>query len=111
MPKISIIVPVYNMERYLRRCLDSIVAQSMKDIEIICVDDGSTDSSGEIIDQYAAEDGRMKALHKLNQGYGAAFLRFRPLGSRGAEKGNGSVHTEPWGRAEYGYRRCGYYPL
>ena len=51
MPKISIIVPVYNMERYLRRCLDSIVAQSMKDIEIICVDDGSTDSSGEIIDQ------------------------------------------------------------
>ena len=40
MPKISIIVPVYNMERYLRRCLDSIVAQSMKDIEIICVDDG-----------------------------------------------------------------------
>ncbi len=73
MPKISIIVPVYNMERYLRRCLDSIVAQTMKDIEIICVDDGSTDSSGEIIDQYAAEDGRMKALHKVNQGYGAAM--------------------------------------
>ena len=53
MPKISVIVPVYNVEKYLRQCMDSILQQTLEDIEIICVDDGSTDSSGSILDQYA----------------------------------------------------------
>ncbi len=73
MPKISIIVPVYNVEQYLCQCLDSIMAQTLKDIEIICIDDGSTDSSGAVIDQYAASDKRIKAVHKDNAGYGAAM--------------------------------------
>lgn len=73
MPKVSIIVPVYDVEQYLRQCLDSIIAQTMKDIEIICVDDGSTDSSGMIIERYAALDKRIKVLHKSNKGYGAAM--------------------------------------
>lgn len=73
MTKVSIIVPVYNTEQYLCQCLDSIIAQTMKDIEIICVDDGSTDSSGEIIDRYAKSEGRIKVLHRNNAGYGAAM--------------------------------------
>ena len=50
-PKVSIVVPIYNVEKYLRQCLDSIVNQTLKDIEIICVDDGSKDSSPEIIEE------------------------------------------------------------
>ncbi|MCM1154124.1 MAG: glycosyltransferase [Ruminococcus flavefaciens] len=73
MPKVSVIVPVYNVEQYLRQCLDSIVIQTMRDIEIICVDDGSTDSSGAILDQYAEMDERIRVLHKDNAGYGAAM--------------------------------------
>lgn len=53
MPKVSIIVPVYNTEKYLAQCLDSIINQSLKDIEILCVDDGSTDSSPEILKEYS----------------------------------------------------------
>ena len=68
--KISVIVPVYNVERYLKQCLDSIISQTLKDIEIICVDDGSTDSSGEILDDYAKQDSRIKVYHKHNTGYG-----------------------------------------
>lgn len=73
MPKVSVIVPVYNVEQYLCQCLDSIRAQTLEDIEIICIDDGSTDSSGKILDRYAAMDGRIKVLHKENTGYGAAM--------------------------------------
>ena len=54
-PKVSVIIPVYNTEKYLRECLDSVVNQTLKDIEIICVDDGSTDSSPEILREYAAK--------------------------------------------------------
>ena len=70
MPKVSIVVPVYNVEKYLEQCLESIVNQTLKDIEIICVDDGSTDKSGEILDKYAADDARVKVIHKKNSGYG-----------------------------------------
>ena len=52
MPKVSIIVPVYNTESYLRKCLDSIINQTLKDIEIVCVNDGSTDSSADILAEY-----------------------------------------------------------
>ena len=73
MPKISVIVPVYNVERYLPQCLDSILAQTLTDIEIICVDDGSTDESGRILDRYADLDKRLVVFHGPNAGYGAAM--------------------------------------
>lgn len=66
--EISIIVPVYNVERYLPRCIESIQHQTMKDLEILLVDDGSTDASGEICDRYAAADPRIQVLHKQNGG-------------------------------------------
>lgn len=66
MPEISVIVPVYNAEKYLRECVDSILHQTITDIELILVDDGSTDGSPVICDQYAAEDARVKAIHKPN---------------------------------------------
>lgn len=69
-PKVSIIVPVYNVERYLKQCLNSCVKQTLKDIEIICVDDGSTDRSYEIIKQYAKRDSRIVPITKKNAGYG-----------------------------------------
>ena len=68
MPKVSVIVPVYNVENYLSACLDSIIAQTMEDMEIICVDDGSTDRSSEICDLYAKKDPRIKVIHKENGG-------------------------------------------
>ena len=61
-PKISIIVPVYNMEKYLRQCVDSILAQTFKDFELLLINDGSKDSSPKICDEYAAADGRVKEI-------------------------------------------------
>lgn len=72
MNKVSVIVPVYNVEKYLPRCLDCIVGQTLKEIEIICVDDGSTDDSGAILDDYAKRDGRIRVIHQANAGAGAA---------------------------------------
>ena len=72
MPKVSVIIPVYNVEEYLRECLDSVVNQTLRDIEIICVDDGSTDSSLDILKEYAAKDNRFTILEQSNKGAGAA---------------------------------------
>ena len=72
MPEISIIVPVYKVEKYLNRCIDSILAQSFPDFELILVDDGSPDKSGKICDDYAAKDSRVKVIHKENAGVSAA---------------------------------------
>ena len=73
MPKLSIIIPVYNVEKYLRECLDSVVNQTLKDIEIICIDDCSTDSSLEILKEYASKDNRFILLEQeFNQGQGVA---------------------------------------
>ncbi len=68
MTKVSIIVPVYNVEPYLNKCIDSILCQTLEDIEILLVDDGSTDLSGDICDGYAALDDRVRVIHKVNSG-------------------------------------------
>ncbi len=68
MAKLSVIIPVYNVEKYLKECIDSVLNQSYKDIEIILIDDGSTDSSGTICDYYAQRDTRVRVLHKKNEG-------------------------------------------
>lgn len=70
--KISIIIPVYNVEKYLRQCLDSIINQTYKNLEIIIVDDWSTDDSGKICDEYAKKDKRIKSIHQKNGGLSAA---------------------------------------
>lgn len=71
-PKISIIIPVYNTEKYLSNCLDSVVNQTFSDIEIICVDDGSTDGSFAILKEYAKKDNRVTVLKQKNKRQGAA---------------------------------------
>jgi len=71
-PKVSVVVPIYNVEKYLRECVDSILAQTLKDIEVILVDDGSPDNCGEIIDEYAKKDERVVTLHQPNSGYSKA---------------------------------------
>ena len=74
MPKVSIIVPVYKVERYLERCIKSILRQSFSDFELILVDDGSPDCSPEICDTYANEDPRIRVIHKENGGLSSARL-------------------------------------
>lgn len=72
-PKISVIVPVYNIkEEYLRKCIESLMAQTLEEIEIIMVDDGSTDASGVICDEYAEKDHRIQVIHQNNQGVAVA---------------------------------------
>lgn len=75
MAKVSVVIPIYNVEKYLRQCLDSVVNQTLSDIEIICVNDGSKDSSGDIIEEYVKKDPRVKAIHKANSGYGNSMNR------------------------------------
>ena len=70
MIKVSVLVPIYNVEKYLPECLDSLVAQTLADIEIICVNDGSTDDSLKILQKYAKKDERIKIIDKENTGYG-----------------------------------------
>ncbi|MBR4049433.1 MAG: glycosyltransferase family 2 protein [Clostridia bacterium] len=72
MPEISVIVPAYNVEKYLHACLDSILAQTFTDFELILIDDGSPDSSGKICDEYAEMDSRIRVFHQENQGQAAA---------------------------------------
>ena len=72
MPLLSIIVPIYNVEKYLRRCIDSILEQTFCNYELILVDDGSPDHCGEIIDEYAKKDSRVVPVHQNNGGVGSA---------------------------------------
>lgn len=70
--KVSVVIPVYNQKPYLVECLDSVLAQTLREIEIVCVDDGSTDGSGRMLDEYAASDSRVKVIHQANVGAGPA---------------------------------------
>lgn len=92
-PKVSIVVPIYNVERYLRECVDSILNQSLKEIEIILVDDGSPDNCGKIIDEYAKRDKRVVAIHQPNSGYSKAV-------NKGIRKSTGDyvgiIESDDW---------------
>lgn len=81
MPKISVIVPVFNIEKYLRCCIDSILAQTFSDFELLLINDGSTDSSGKICDGYALQDSRIRVFHQMNEGVTSA----RRLGVNNAQ--------------------------
>ena len=68
--KVSIIVPIFKVEKYLRNCVDSILNQTLKEIEVILVEDGSPDSCGRIADEYRLQDSRVKVIHQSNKGLG-----------------------------------------
>ena len=70
--KVSVIVPIYNMERFLRECLDSILSQTLREIEVVCIDDGSTDSSAKILSEYSWRDKRVQVISQANSGVSAA---------------------------------------
>ena len=89
-PSISVISPIYNMERLLSKCIDSILAQTFNDFELILIDDGSTDRSGVICDEYATRDSRIKVIHKKNEGVSIA----RQLGIDFAQ-GEYTIHIDP----------------
>lgn len=72
MPKLSVVIPVYNVEKYLSRCLDSVLKQTFTDMEIICVNDGSPDNSAKILSDYASRDSRIRIINQENQGLSAA---------------------------------------
>ena len=74
-PLLSIIIPVYNVEKYLRECIDSILAEEFQDYEIILIDDGSSDGSPQIADEYTKNDSRIKIIHQKNQGQMKATKR------------------------------------
>lgn len=90
MPKISVIVPVYKAEAYLHRCVDSILAQTFTDWELLLIDDGSPDRSGEICDEYAKKDSRIRVIHKENGGVSSAR-------QRGLDESIGeyTIHADP----------------
>lgn len=96
-PKVSIVVPVYNVEQFLPQCIDSLLEQTLKDIEIILVDDGSPDNCGEIAEQYAQTDSRIKVIHQNNAGLGPA----RNSGIQAASgEYIGFVDSDDWARPE-----------
>lgn len=72
-PKVSVVVPVYNVEQYIFQCLESLRRQTLKDIEVICVNDGSTDNSAQIIQEFVSKDSRFRLIDKENEGYGKSM--------------------------------------
>ncbi len=91
--KVSVVVPVYNVEAYLRRCVDSILAQTVEGLEVILIDDGSTDGSGEICDEYQRKDERIRVQHKPNGGLTSAWKAGVELSSG---KYVGFVDSDDW---------------
>ncbi len=97
-PLVSIIVPVYKAEKWLHRCVDSILAQTMEDFELLLIDDGSPDRSGEICDEYAAKDSRVRVFHKENGGVSSA----RNLGLDNAQgEWISFVDADDWVEVDY----------
>ncbi len=97
-PKISVIVPVYKVEKYLPECIDSILAQTFTDFELILVDDGSPDNSGKICDDYAARDSRIRVFHKENGGVSSA----RNLGIKNAQSDYiAFLDSDDWWKPEF----------
>ena len=88
MPKISVITPVYKVENYLRKCVDSILEQTFSDFELFIVDDGSPDGCGKIADEYEKKDSRVHAIHKENGGAPSAS-------NAGIEKATGEYYYFP----------------
>lgn len=82
MVMVSVIIPVYNAEKYIRECLDSVLDQTMNQLEVICIDDGSTDNSLHILQEYQLADARIKLISQKNQGSG-------PARNKGLEEANG----------------------
>ncbi len=102
MPTISVIIPVYNTEHYLPRCLDSILAQTFPDFELLLVDDGSKDSSGAICDEYAAKDSRVRVFHQENKGQAAARnLALDWMYANSDSKFISFVDSDDWVHPEY----------
>ena len=95
---VDVIVPVYNTEKYLPKCIESILAQTYKNIELILVDDGSLDDSGRICDEYAAQDSRIQVIHKENGGVSKAR-------NSGIDKAKGEwllfVDSDDWVEEKY----------
>lgn len=89
-PKVSVIIPVYNAEKYLFRSVDSLLAQTLQDFEVLLIDDGSPDKSGEICDEYAKKDTRVRVFHKENGGVSSA----RQYGMNNA-RGEYTIHVDP----------------
>ena len=93
MKKVSVIVPVYNVEKYLSRCLESLINQSLKDIEIICINDGSADNSLQILKQFAYKDNRIKIINQTNSGQSVARNKGLAIASG---KYIGFVDSDDW---------------
>ena len=89
-PLVSVIVPVYKAEAYLHKCVDSLLAQTMTDFEVLLIDDGSPDRSGAICDEYAAKDSRIRVFHKENGGVASA----RQVGIENV-RGEYTIHADP----------------
>lgn len=94
---VSVLVPCYNVENYLRQCLDSVVSQTLRDMEILCINDGSTDGTPDILREYAARDPRIRILDKENSGYGDSMNR--ALDMAGGEY-IGIVESDDWADAD-----------
>ena len=85
MIKVSVVIPVYNAEKYLCECLDSAAGQTLRDVEILCIDDGSTDNSAAVVAQYIKKDPRIRLIRQENSGSGAAR-------NRGIRTARGGIH-------------------
>ena len=97
MPAVSVLVPCYNVEKYIRQCMDSIVNQTLTDMEIICLNDGSTDGTLAILQEYSAKDSRVRIIDKPNSGYGDSM-------NKGLEAATGEyigiVESDDWAEAD-----------
>ena len=94
MPKISVILPAYNVEAFIARCLRSLQAQTVTDWEAVCVDDGSTDRTPQILDGFAGQDARIRVIHQPNGGASAARNRALPaIGTLSVMSSLGSVEV------------------